>query len=161
VRRRFGPIDVIENQAIAVPGSVSSIELRAQDPHGRYGRPMLSLVVGRYPAGPDEVAVTSGVAPLLDLRIGDRWSQGGHARRVTGLVEDPANLLDQFALVAPGQVSRPSQVTLLFDATAGNIAGLHYTGGATPTNTSFRTAGSSRPPARSPQPRRTPPASSH
>jgi putative ABC transport system permease protein len=132
VRRRFGPIDVIENQAIAVPGSVSSIELRAQDPHGRYVRPMLSLVVGRYPAGPDEVAVTNGVAPLLDLRIGDRWTQGGHALRVTGLVEDPANLLDQFALVAPGQVRRPSQVTLLFDATARSLAGLHYTGGTTP-----------------------------
>jgi putative ABC transport system permease protein len=131
-RRRFGPIDVIENQAIAVPGSLSSIELRAQDPHGRYGRPMLSLVVGRYPAGRDEVAVTSGVASLLDLRMGDHWSQGGHARRVTGLVEDPANLLDEFALVAPGQVSRPSQVTLLFDAAAGSIAGLHFAGGATP-----------------------------
>jgi len=85
-RRRFGPIDVIRAQAIAVPGSVGSIELRAQDPHGRYGRPSLALVDGRYPTGPDEVAVTTGVSSLLDLRIGDRWSQGGHARLVVGLV---------------------------------------------------------------------------
>lgn len=130
--RHFGPIDVIENQAIAVPGSVSGVELRAQDPQGPYGRPMLSLVSGRYPAGPGEVAVTSGLASLFNLRPGDLWHQGGHARRVTGLVENPANLLDQFALVAPGQVSRPSQVTVLFDATAGNVAGLHFAGGATP-----------------------------
>jgi putative ABC transport system permease protein len=131
-RQHFGPIDVIENQAIAVPGSVSSIELRAQDPHGRYGQPMLSVVSGRYPTGPDAVAVTSGVASLFNLRPGDLWRQGGRVRRVTGLVENPANLLDQFALVAPGQVSRPNQVTVLFDATAGSVAGLHFAGGATP-----------------------------
>ncbi len=131
-QRRFGPVDVIEDQAIAVAGSVSSTELRAQDPFGRYGRPKLSLVSGRYPAGPDEVAVTSGVASQLDLRVGDLWRLGGHTRRVIGLVEDPANLLDQFALVAPGQVNRPTQVTLLFDATAGRIAGLHFAGGPTP-----------------------------
>src|SRR6266571_2853304 len=39
-----GPVDVIENETVAVPGSVATIDLRAQDPHGRYGQPMLSLV---------------------------------------------------------------------------------------------------------------------
>ena len=38
------------------------------------------------------------------------------ARRVVGIVTNPQNLLDEFALVAPGQVSTPSQVTVLFDA---------------------------------------------
>lgn len=131
-RRRFGAIDVIENQTIAVPGAVSSIELRAQDPHGRYGHPMLALVSGRYPAGPDEVAVTSGVASLFNVRPGDLWRQAGRARRVTGLVEDPANLLDQFALVTAGQVSRPTTVTVLFDAAANSVAGLHLPGDSTP-----------------------------
>ncbi len=111
-----GPVDVIENQTIAVPGSVAPVDLRAQDPHGRYGQPMLALVSGHYPAGPREVAVTSGVATLLNLRIGAIWHQGGQARRVTGVVENPANLRDEFALVAPGQITAPAQVTILFDS---------------------------------------------
>jgi putative ABC transport system permease protein len=134
VERRFGAADVIENQTIAVPGSVSSADLRAQNPHGRYGQPMLSLVSGHYPTGPDEIAVTRGVASLLDLRIGDVWQQAGHARRVTGLVENPASLLDEFALVSPGQVGAPTKVTVLFDASAASVGGLHFPGGATPKN---------------------------
>jgi putative ABC transport system permease protein len=131
-RYAAGPIDVIANRTTAVPGSVSAIDLRAQDPRGRYGQPMLSLVAGHYPVGRSEVAVTAGVASLFNLRIGDLWSQGSRARRVTGLVEDPSNLLDEFALLAPGQVSAPTQVTVLFDAGAASVAGLHFPGGATP-----------------------------
>jgi putative ABC transport system permease protein len=117
LQRRFGRVDVIENQILAIPGSVSTYQLRAQNPHGPFGQPMLSLVTGRYPAGPGEVAVTSGVASAFNLRIGDVWHQGGTAWRVVGTVENPQSLLDEFALVVPGQVRAPSQVTVLFDAT--------------------------------------------
>jgi hypothetical protein len=34
-------------------------------------------------------------------------------------VQNPQSLLDEFALVAPGQVSTPSQVTVLFTAPRG------------------------------------------
>ena len=43
---------------------------------------------------------------------------------MTGIVQDPENLAGQFALVIPGQVTAPDQVTVLFDApgaTAGSI----------------------------------------
>jgi putative ABC transport system permease protein len=116
LERRFGRADVIENQILPVPGSVNTYQLRAQDPHGPFGQPMLALVSGQYPTGPGQVAVTGGVASAFNLRIGDVWHQGGAARRVTGIVENPQSLLDEFALVAPGQVSSPSQVTVLFDA---------------------------------------------
>ena len=116
LRHRFGRIDVIENQAIAVPGSVSTYQVRSQDPNGPYGRPLLSLVSGHYPTGPGQVALTSGVASALGLKTGDLWRQGGTARRVTGIVENPQSLLDEFALVVPGQVTAPTQVTVLFDA---------------------------------------------
>ena len=116
LRRRFGQVDVIENQILAIPGSVSTYQLRAQDPHGRFGQPMLSLVTGRYPAGPGEVAVTDGVASAFSLKIGDVWHQGGTARRVVGIALNPQSLLDEFALVVPGQVRAPGQVTVLFDA---------------------------------------------
>ena len=116
LQQRFGHVDVIENQAVAVPGSINTYDLRAQNPHGPFGQPMLSLVAGHYPADPGQVAVTSGVASTFDLTIGDRWHQGGQTRQVVGIVENPQSLLDEFALVVPGQVSAPTQVTVLFDA---------------------------------------------
>jgi putative ABC transport system permease protein len=116
LRQRFGRVDVIENQTVAVPGSISTYDLRAQDPHGPFGGPMLSLVSGHYPAGPGQVAVTDGVAATFNLKVGDVWHQGGQARRVTGIVENPQSLLDEFALVVPGQVTAPTQVTVLFNA---------------------------------------------
>ena len=105
LQQHVGPVDVIENQTVAIPGSISTYDLRAQDPHGAFGQPMLSLVSGHYPAGPGQVAVTQGVAATFNLRIGDMWHQGGQVRQVTGIVQNPQSLLDEFALVAPGQVS--------------------------------------------------------
>ena len=119
VEQRFSRVDVIENQTVAIPGSINTYDLRAQDPNGPFGRPMLSLVAGHYPTGPGQVAVTDGVASTFNLRIGDVWHQGGTARQVVGIVQNPQSLLDEFALVAPGQVSRPSQVTVLFTAPPG------------------------------------------
>src|SRR5438094_7351770 len=114
LQQNVGPVDVIENQTVAIPGSINTYDLRAQDPHGAFGQPMLSLVSGHYPAGPGQVAVTDAVAATFNLRIGDTWHQGGQVRQVTGIVQNPQSLLDEFALVAPGQVSTPSQVTVLF-----------------------------------------------
>jgi len=37
---------------------------------------------------------------------------------------------DQFALVAPGQVTAPAQVTVLFDASPADVANLWFPGGA-------------------------------
>ena len=116
LRHRFGRVDVIENQAAAIPGSINTYDLRAQNPHGPYGQPMLSLVSGHYPAGPGQVAVTSDLAATFHLKAGDLWRAGGTARRVTGIVTNPQNLVDEFALVVPGQVTAPTQVTVLFDA---------------------------------------------
>jgi putative ABC transport system permease protein len=113
---RFGRVDVIRNQTFSVPGSVTTYSLRAQNPNGAFGQPMLSLVSGHYPSGTRQVALTSGVASELHLKVGDTWRAGGSARRVVGIVADPQNLLDEFALVAPGQVSAPTLVTVLFDA---------------------------------------------
>jgi putative ABC transport system permease protein len=113
---RFGRVEVIENETFPVPGSVTTYSLRAQNPHGAFGQPMLSLASGHYPSGPGQVALTSGVASELHLSVGDTWRAGSPARRVVGIVTNPQNLLDEFALVAPGQVSAPTLVTVLFDA---------------------------------------------
>ena len=122
LQQHAGRVDVIENQTVAIPGSINTYDLRAQDPHGAFGQPMLSLVSGRYPAGPGQVAVTGGVAATFNLKVGDVWHQGGKTRQVVGIVQNPQSLLDEFALVAPGQVSTPSQVTVLFTAPPGMTA---------------------------------------
>ena len=95
---------MIESETISIPGSINTFQLRAQDPHGPFSGPMLALISGHYPVGADEVAVTSGVASAFHLRIGDTWPVGGAVRRVVGIVENPQSLLDEFALVTPGQV---------------------------------------------------------
>ena len=77
---------------------------------------MLSLVSGHYPSGADQVAVTRGVASAFHLSVGATWRVGGVERLVVGIVENPQSLLDEFALVEPGQVANPTAVTALFDA---------------------------------------------
>jgi putative ABC transport system permease protein len=131
LKAHFGTVDVIENQVFAT-GLVTGAQLRAQNPDGAYGRPMLALVRGHYPHGPGEVGLTSGLASAFRVGIGSSWHIDNRALRVTGIVENPQNLLDTFALVAPGQVTRPTQVTVLLHATPLSFATFNFPPGATP-----------------------------
>jgi putative ABC transport system permease protein len=108
-----GTVQVIANETFTVPGSTQTYQLRSQDPRGPYGGPMLQLVSGHYPSGPNEIALTPGLASELNLRVGDTWSQG--SKTVVGIVQNPQSLLDEFALVPPGQVTNPTQISVLFD----------------------------------------------
>ena len=116
IEHRFGPVDVIENQTLRIPGSIDTYDLRAENPDGHFDRPLVSLVSGHYPTGPTQVAMTPGLASSLGLAVGDEWHEGGVVRKVVGTVENPDSLLDAFALVVPGQVASPASVTVLFDA---------------------------------------------
>ncbi len=113
--KAFGPAEVIENQTVSIPGSTTTYELRSQSPKGPFGKPMLTLISGRYPLTGGEVALTPDLAKALDLQVGDSWRQGGTLRQVVGIVENPQSLLDEFALVLPGQITKPTAVTVLFD----------------------------------------------
>jgi putative ABC transport system permease protein len=112
----FGRVDVVAHQSVPVPGSVSSIDVRAMNPAGPYVGATLRLDAGRYPSGANEVALTDGAARTFGLHIGSNWVEGGRTLQVVGLVENPLNLQDEFALVAPGQISSPASVSLLVDA---------------------------------------------
>ena len=116
LEHRFGRVQVIKNETLSIPGSVDTYQLRAESSHGPFSGPMLSLMSGNYPTSPGEVALTEGVASAFNVRIGQLWSEGGTQRRVVGVVEDPLDTLDNFALVVPGQVRTPSEIDLLFDA---------------------------------------------
>jgi putative ABC transport system permease protein len=107
-------VQVVEEENLTT-GSVSLIELRAENPNGPFGHSTLSLVAGRYPAGAAQVALTQQVASLYNISVGGHWHAADRIWQVVGLVENPDNLLDEFALVAPGQIPAPDSVTILSD----------------------------------------------
>jgi len=118
VEKRFGTIDVVGHRSVAVPGSVETVDFRAQDPNGAYGGELLALRRGSYPTGPGQVAVTGGVAELLRLEIGKTLGLDGLRRTVVGIVENPRKLSDEFALVSPSSAGAPDYVSVLVDAGA-------------------------------------------
>ncbi len=115
-RKAFGSIEVIGHQFVPIPGSAQSIEFRALSPGGPYSGPILALVQGRYPSGAGQVAVTSGLAQALQVHIGSALSLPGHHQRVAGIVEDPSDLNDEFALVPPSAAGPAQEITVMLDA---------------------------------------------
>jgi putative ABC transport system permease protein len=111
----FFAAEAIGHQALPVPGSIDTIDLRTQDPNGALGAPMLTLRTGTYPTTSNEIAVTDGAAQSFGVQIGDSLDLGGAARSVVGLVENPADLDDEFVL-APPDGAQPESVTILLGA---------------------------------------------
>jgi hypothetical protein len=108
-------VQVVEEQRLST-GSLNPVDLRSERPDGPFARSSLALLAGRYPDGPGQVALTRSVASLYDVGVGDRWHAAGRSWQVTGLVENPDNLLDSFALVAPGQLPAPTSVSILLSS---------------------------------------------
>ncbi len=111
--RSLGTIDIIRHRTVLVPGSVEKVDYRAQDPDGAYGGVLLALRVGSYPTGSSDVAVTDGVAKLLGLEIGDSLALDGRRRTVVGIVENPRQLSDEFALVSPSSAFTTEYVIVM------------------------------------------------
>ncbi|MFE9693654.1 FtsX-like permease family protein [Micromonospora sp. NPDC005806] len=112
-RSWFGTIDAIGHRYVDVPGLFDPVDVRAQHPDGAYGAPMLAVRQGRYPAGAGEIAVTDGVAHTLRTGLGRRISFDRHDRLVVGIVENPKDFADEFALVDPAHADPPQTVTVL------------------------------------------------
>jgi putative ABC transport system permease protein len=128
----FGTIEVIAHRSVPVPGSVEALDLRAQAPQGVYGAPMLALRQGRYPTDASEVAVTDEVATTFGVAVGDALAVDGRDRTVVGLVENPGDLSDEFALVSPSQDDQPESVTILLDAGPSEFASFIEAHGSPP-----------------------------
>lgn len=120
-RQVFGTVDPIVHGTVPVPGSVNPVDLRDQSPYGPYGRPMLRLVSGHYPISPDEVALTHAAAATFGVHIGSTWAVNGRTAHVVGIVENPKDLQDDFVLVAPGTITKPTSVTILSTGTSTQI----------------------------------------
>src|SRR5215207_8291758 len=115
-QRSFGTIDAIAHRSVAVPGGVVTVDFRAQDPDGPYGGVLLALREGSYPKSPTEVAVTDGVAELLQVDIGSSLTLEGQRWTVVGIVENPRKLSEEFALVSPSSALAADRVAVLVDA---------------------------------------------
>src|SRR5918995_4409546 len=120
-KKRFGTTEVIGHRSVALPGSVETVDFRAQDPNGAYGAELLALRRGSYPTGPRQVAVADGVAELLRLEIGSSLALDGRRWTVVGIVENPRKLSDEFALVSRASAGAPHLVTVLVDASDESI----------------------------------------
>ena len=127
--QRFGTVEVISHKSIPVPGSVTPVDVRDQSPTGAFAAPTLRLDAGRFPTAPDEIAVTAGVRTTFGLTLGGAWTVDGRARQVVGIVENPLDLLEDFALVAPGSEVAPANVSVLAPTTSGgSVQGLGIDG---------------------------------
>lgn len=132
----FGAIDVIGRRYHAIPGRFEPVELRFQDPAGRLGSPMLALAEGRYPSADAEMAVTDGVADTLDAAPGDRLVIDGATWVVVGLVENPSDLNDEFALVGSTQTDTHESVTMLVGGSDDQLQSFRAPSGASAIATS-------------------------
>jgi putative ABC transport system permease protein len=111
----FGSVDVIGRTHVNLPGVFDPVELRSQDPDGPHSQPMIALVNGRYPSSPEELALTDDTARLLEVGVGDAFQLGGASWNVVGLVENPNNLSDEFALVPVDGAPPFDAMTVLVD----------------------------------------------
>ena len=113
---RLGTIDVIGHRSLTVPGGVDKVEFRAATARGvRWrapGTPSRQLPERRRRSGRHR---RRGHAPGARDRDD---ALDGRRRTVVGIVENPRNLSDEFALVSPSSAGRPDLVTVLVDADA-------------------------------------------
>ena len=112
----FGTTDVIGHRSVPVPGRVETVDVRSQDTDGPYGGDLLALRRGSYPAGPGQVALTEAVAELMNVQLGATLDLDGRHRAVVGIVENPLDLSDEFALISSSSAGVPQNVTVLVDA---------------------------------------------
>ncbi|MGH9228567.1 MAG: FtsX-like permease family protein, partial [Acidimicrobiales bacterium] len=126
----FDTTEQIRTAAVAVPGSADRLEVRAQDPGGPYGSSLLDLRDGRFPTSDDEIAITDDVAETFGAEIGSTVDFDGRPWTVVGVVENPENLGDEFALAAPAAPITPETVEVLVDTTDERIRARPQSGSA-------------------------------
>ena len=112
----FGETDVIGHRKVPVPGGVETVDFRSQDPDEPYGGDLLALRRGSYPTELRHVALTDGVAEFLNVELGATLDLDGRRRTVVGIVENPLDLSDEFALVSASSAGPPQTVTVLVNA---------------------------------------------
>lgn len=128
-RSQLGAVDVVRRQSLTVPGLFEPVELRQQAVPGHFTRPLVTVVRGRLPTTSSEVALAPDLVTILGSALGRDVQLGGRDLTVVGLIENPADLDDAFALVTqlPGGAYSAS---LYVDAPAQLVEGFRPPSGA-------------------------------
>jgi len=129
----FATIDVISRQFQPLPGLFEPVEFRAQEPGGPLSSPMLALVAGHYPSTAGEVSVTDGTAATFDITIGSSIELVDQELTVVGVVENPSDLNDEFALLAPSHPGVPEEITILTEGSSEQLETFRPPSGASAT----------------------------
>jgi putative ABC transport system permease protein len=129
-REWFDTIDVISRQFQSLPGLFEPVEFRVQDPDGPLSSPMLALVAGRFPSTAAEVSVTAGAAETYGVTVGASVEFGDRQMTVVGLVENPSDLNDEFALLAPTHPGSPEAITILAEGSRDQLESFRPPSGA-------------------------------
>lgn len=100
----------------------SSITFPLSDPPTTsvFGAEPIRLLDGHRPTVDSEIAISPELAAQLNVAIGAAVPIDGTSFVVVGLVEDPANINQPLAIVAPGTLDQPDQYSVL--ATGGQAA---------------------------------------
>lgn len=117
-RSTFGITEEIWHEYDPIPGSVMTLDLRAQDSYGPFSSSLILLRSGALPHSASEVALTRRAAMLYDVEVGGTVRLAGVDERVVGIVENPRKLSDMFALYAPGSFQQADSVSLLVHSTS-------------------------------------------
>ncbi|BCB74962.1 hypothetical protein GCM10022251_75310 [Phytohabitans flavus] len=123
----YDTVETVGHRYVPVPGLFDPIDVRAQHPAGVYSAPMLALQRGRYPTASGEVALTDEVARTLHAAVGGRVVLDGRDREVVGLVENPADLDDEFALVDAPTADPPQSVTVFVPGSRADLEAFRAT----------------------------------
>jgi putative ABC transport system permease protein len=132
-RVTLGEIEVIERWSENLPGLFEPVEFRAQDPDGLYSSPMLTVVRGRYPVGDAEVAVTDDVAAIYEVGLGEQLDRAGESLTVVGVIENPSDLTDEFALLSVDGQEAPESMTILTSSSDETVLAFRAPSGSTVT----------------------------
>jgi putative ABC transport system permease protein len=120
--KSVGGVELIGRSSIQVSGATDAIEVRAQDPKGRFAASTLRLRTGHYPTVDGEIAVTQALASALGVGVGQTIAADGRSLNVVGLVENPQRLSDKFILEPPSAVANAEALTVLFNAAQANVS---------------------------------------
>jgi putative ABC transport system permease protein len=120
-RSWFGVIEAIGHRQVAVPGTATQVDYRAQQADGPFSRPLLELRAGRYPTADGEAAVTDQIRRDLGVRLGSTVDLDGVPRKVVGVVRNPSDFGDDFVLLPPSAVATSDSVTMLVKASEDRV----------------------------------------
>lgn len=128
----LGEVEDVRVWDVDVPGLFESLEVRHQELNGRYSGPTLAVVEGRTPAADDEIAVTDRFAAALGVEpeVGATIDLADTTWTIVGVVENPTDLNDEFALAPPSYNAPPDRVMLLVDADPAAVDAFHTPSGS-------------------------------